>query len=281
MIENFYLDNQLYLEFLEIEKEDLPVKENSINKQEFCKLVESRFRKLARKYHPDYGGTGESFKFLLKCKQMLIEDTQSDSKFSFKIDDKNFMMFEKNSLASKLGNQIFDLLCDWKDHLNIKPLMKPQSSEDMYEWVFAVNDQNIELCLNVQNLSDELAELSHNLYSDDSLSVLVCLFVPSKKLVTTKVEYDDSLMLTFDDKVLIESTNASDISNYFTNFENIKKNLQEISNGTFVSKNNNVLKTKKTSDAIKKDKEILEYLHNYKLFKTTYDEHAADFLDKL
>jgi hypothetical protein len=52
-------------------------------------------------------------------------------------------------------------------------------------------------------------------------------------------------------------------------------------NDTFVSKNNNVLKTKKVNEAIDKDRKVLEYLQNLKLFSTKFDENAADFLDKL
>ena len=281
MIEKFYIDNQLYLDFLEIEKNDIPIKNDNVNKQELCKLVEANFRKLARKYHPDYGGKDEDFKFLMKSKQKLIEDNSKETNVSLGINDNNFNWFDKNSLASKLGNQLFDLISDWKTGLNLKPLYKPTTSEDVYEWIFKILDTNLELCLNVINLSEELAELSHNLYSDDSLSVLVCLFVPSKTLATTNVAYDNSIMLTFNDKILIESSRASDISKYFENKENIKNDIQSILNDTFVSKNNNVLKTKKVNEAIDKDRKVLEYLQNLKLFSTKFDENAADFLDKL
>jgi hypothetical protein len=281
MIEKFYIDNQLYLDFLEIEKNDIPIKNDNVNKQELCKLVEANFRKLARKYHPDYGGKDEDFKFLMKSKQKLIEDNSKETNVSLGINDNNFNWFDKNSLASKLGNQLFDLISDWKTDLNLKPLYKPTTSEDVYEWIFKILDTNLELCLNVINLSEELAELSHNLYSDDSLSVLVCLFVPSKTLATTNVAYDNSIMLTFNDKILIESSRASDISKYFENKENIKNDIQSILNDTFVSKNNNVLKTKKVNEAIDKDRKVLEYLQNLKLFSTKFDENAADFLDKL
>jgi hypothetical protein len=266
---------------LEIEKNDIPIKNDNVNKQELCKLVEANFRKLARKYHPDYGGKDEDFKFLMKSKQKLIEDNSKETNVSLGINDNNFNWFDKNSLASKLGNQLFDLISDWKTDLNLKPLYKPTTSEDVYEWIFKILDTNLELCLNVINLSEELAELSHNLYSDDSLSVLVCLFVPSKTLATTNVAYDNSIMLTFNDKILIESSRASDISKYFENKENIKSDIQSILNDTFVSKNNNVLKTKKVNEAIDKDRKVLEYLQNLKLFSTKFDENAADFLDKL
>jgi hypothetical protein len=100
-------------------------------------------------------------------------------------------------------------------------------------------------------------------------------------LATTNVAYDNSIMLTFNDKILIESSRASDISKYFENKENIKSDIQSILNDTFVSKNNNVLKTKKVNEAIDKDRKVLEYLQNLKLFSTKFDENAADFLDKL
>ena len=35
----FLIDNQLYLEFLEIADQDVPFKNDSINKQELCKKI--------------------------------------------------------------------------------------------------------------------------------------------------------------------------------------------------------------------------------------------------
>jgi hypothetical protein len=281
MTRDFFIDNQLYLEFLEITESEIPTKEEKIDKQELFKIIEKQFRKMARKYHPDYGGSNEEFKFLLDCKSKLIEEDSNDSNVFLSFDESKFEAFDKNSLASKLGNQLFDLMTMWKDDLNIKPLSKPISSEDEYEWIFKVNGEDIQLSLNVQNLSKELAELSHSLYQDDSLSVLVCLFVPSKKMSVTKIAYDNSVMLTFSDKILLESSKSTDIMNYFSSFQNIKEDIEKIKNGTFISKNNNELNIKKPKEIIDKDKKILEYLQNMKIFEPNFNERAADFLDKL
>ena len=126
-----------------------------------------------------------------------------------------------------------------------------------------------------------MAELSHSLYKDDSLSVLVCLFVPSKKFAITQVAYDNSVMLTFNDKVLIESSSANNIFEFFSRHENIKSDLDKIKSGEFVSKNNNELKVKRSDEAKTRDLMLLDYLQNIKLFNTDFDPKAADFLDKL
>jgi hypothetical protein len=218
---------------------------------------------------------------LLECKSKLLTENSSESSLAFKIDDNKFASFDKNSLASKLGNQLFELLSSWQDELNIKAVFKPTSNEHEYEWIFKISPSNETLSLNVQNLSDELAELSSSIHNDDSLSVLVCLFIPSNKLATTNVAYDNSMLLTFSDKILIESSNAKDISNYFSDKQNMINDLEKIKNGTFVSRNNNELKIKKTEEAIEKDKKLIKYLENIKLFNTEFDEKAADFLELL
>lgn len=281
MVRDYFIDNELYLTFLEIDEQMIPQKKDKVDKQELYKLVENQFRMLARKLHPDYGGSEKDFKFLLECKSKLLTENSSESSLAFKIDDNKFASFDKNSLASKLGNQLFELLSSWQDELNIKAVFKPTSNEHEYEWIFKISPSNETLSLNVQNLSDELAELSSSIHNDDSLSVLVCLFVPSNKLATTNVAYDNSMLLTFSDKILIESSNAKDISNYFSDKQNLINDLEKIKNGTFVSRNNNELKIKKTEEAIEKDKKLIKYLENIKLFNTEFDEKAADFLELL
>ena len=281
MVRDYFIDNELYLTFLEIDEQMIPQKKDKVDKQELYKLVENQFRMLARKLHPDYGGSEKDFKFLLECKSKLLTENSSESSLAFKIDDNKFASFDKNSLASKLGNQLFELLSSWQDELNIKAVFKPTSNEHEYEWIFKISPSNETLSLNVQNLSDELAELSSSIHNDDSLSVLVCLFVPSNKLATTNVAYDNSMLLTFSDKILIESSNAKDISNYFSEKQNLINDLEKIRNGTFVSRNNNELKIKKTEEAIEKDKKLIKYLENIKLFNTEFDEKAADFLELL
>jgi hypothetical protein len=281
MIREYFIDNELYLTFLGIDEQSIPQKNNRVDKQELYKLIESKFRKLARKLHPDYGGTEKDFKFLLECKSKLVSEQSNESSLAFSIDHSKFLSYDKDTLASKLGNQLFDLLLSWQDELGIKALHRPSSSSDEYEWIFNILDCEENLSLNVQNLSDELAELSHSLYKDDSLSVLVCLFVPSKVLAITNVAYDNSSMLTFNDKILIESSNATDISNYFTSKENLLNDLEKIKNNTFESRNNNALKVKKSEEAVAKDKKVIEFLENFKIFSTDFDEKAADFIDKL
>jgi hypothetical protein len=281
MVHEYFIDNQLYLNFLEIEKESIPQKNDRVDKQELYKLVESQFRKLARKMHPDYGGTEKDFKFLLECKSKLLSEKTNSSSVAFSFDESKFLSYDKNTLASKLGNQLFDLLVSWQSELGLKAVHRPNSENDEYEWIFNIIGSNENLSLNVQNLNDDLAELSHELYKDDGLSVLVCLFVPSKVLAITEVAYDNSSMLSFNDKILIESSSATNISKYFSDKQNIIDDLEKIKNNTFVSKNNNELKVKKSNEAIAKDKKVIQFLQNIKIFNTDFDEKAADFLEKL
>ena len=281
MLDEYYADNELYFEFMELSKEDIPLKNQGPNKQELFKLVEAQFRKLARKYHPDFGGNENDFKKLLHCKKKLTETDVESKSLTLFFDENKYAAYDSDTLASKLGNQLYELICSWQDELNLEPIKKPSSQMDGYEWVFNLKENNAKLSLNVLNLNDDLAELSNELYQDDGLSVLVCLFVPSMKLNTTKIAYDNSTLLTFNDLNLIESSNAKDIADYFSSHENIINDLEKIENGTFVSKTNKELKTKTPEEAKDKDRKMLEYLHKMKIFSTDFDEKAADFIDKL
>ena len=277
----FYTDNQLYLNFLQINEDDLPILEGKIQKIEFSKIVEARFRQLARVHHPDFGGKEEDFKFLVQCKKTLLEEENKEVGFKLSIDDSRLHMFDKTSQASQVGLQIFDLISSWADKLNIKPIFKPTASDDLYEWIFYSEELKEQIVLNVQNLSNDLLELSNDLYKDDSLSVLVCLFIPSKKLSVQTIAYNNTLSFTFNDKIFIESSKSSDIMDYFNDHTRMKIDIQNILNNTFVSKNNQELRTKTKKEITEKDSLLLSYLQNHKLFHTSYEESAADFLKNL
>lgn len=282
MSNSYYIDNQLYLDFLQISESDIPLKSDSnIDKQLLFKIVEQNFRKLARQYHPDNGGNEKDFQFLLECKNKILDTNTFDKNIVLQVNDTGFLSFDKNSMASQIGNQIFDLLSEWSEELNIKPMYKPQESYDDYEWIFYSYDLDDQICLNVQNLTSDLAELSHELYKDDSLSVLVCLFIPTRRLSSTKVSYDNSLLLTFNDTIFIESSKGSDIAKYFQSYHQMKEDLQKIKDGTFVSKQNNELKIKSRDEVIRKDRQLIEKLANLKLFHTEFNPNAADFIDTL
>lgn len=277
----FYVDNQLYFEFLQIPEHDLPLDGGRVNKQDLFKMVEASFRRLARIYHPQFGGSDKDFQFLMDSKSKIIESSNEMTGFKLTFDSQKFGTFDRNSLASQVGNQIFELISEWSTELNLKPIMRPKDEDDEYEWLFYSMDLDDQLCLNVQNLSHDLAELSHDLYQEDSLSVLVCLFVPSKKMVVTKVEYDNSKLLSFNDKIFIESSKASDIRKYFSSKENIKNDIDRVKSGEFISRKNEELKVKKSGDIIKRDREMIEKLANLKLFSTEFNPAAADFIDTL
>lgn len=277
----FYIDNQLYLNFLQILEDDLPIYDGKLNKSEFSKIVENKFRGLARTHHPDFGGNSDDFKFLMECKKKLLDDGFKDSNVRLAIDESKLYMFDKSTQASQVGTQLFELISSWSEALNIKPLFKPTESDDLYEWVFYSNELEQQIVLNVQNLNYDMLELSNNLYFGDSLSVLVCLFVPSKKLAVQTIAYDNSMSFTFNDKIFIESSKSSNVMDYFKDHTMMFTDIQNIKNNTFVSKDNKELKTKTKQEVSEKDSKMLSYLQEFKIFQSSHDERAADFLKNL
>lgn len=279
MTNQFFADHELYFNFLDILEDSIPVKGDKVNKPELLKLVEKQFRILTRKYHPDFGGDEQNFKFLLKCKHVFF-DSEINNDFSLNLFDDKFSEFDKNTIAAKVGDQIFELISSWRDMLEIKPIFKPAQTSDCYEWIFNTKEEGTQLCLNVQNLSNEYAEISGSTHGNDNLNVLVCIFIPSKRLTVNNIQYDNSVELKFNDKIFIESSNAANISAYLSTPDNIKNDLQKIFDGSFVSKENEI-KVRNITSSIKADAKVLEYLENIKLFSTVHDDSAADFLDKL
>jgi hypothetical protein len=69
MVRDYFIDNELYLTFLEIDEQMIPQKKDKVDKQELYKLVENQFRMLARKLHPDYGGSEKILSFCLNASQ--------------------------------------------------------------------------------------------------------------------------------------------------------------------------------------------------------------------
>jgi len=279
MISQFFADHELYLNFLEISESNIPIKDGKVDKPEFLKLVEKQFRILTRKYHSDFGGNDESFKFLLKCKHVFL-DSEINNNFSLNLFDDKFLEFDKNTIAAKVGDQIFELISSWSDILNIKPIFRPHQISDCYEWIFNTEEEGTQLCLNVQNLTNEYEEISSANYGHDNLNVLVCIFVPSKRLTVNNIQYDNSVELKFNDKIFLESSNSLSISEYLATPDNIKNDLCKVFRGTFTSKENEI-KVKNASASIKADAKVLKYLEDIKLFSTIQNDSAADFLDKL
>lgn len=281
MIKEFVADNELYLDNLSISIDEIPIINDCIDKSEFCKLVEKKFRSLVRERHPDYGGSTEEFKFLLKSKQVLVGESMKGGEFAFSVDYKKFQSYVKDSNAGIIGDQIFDLISSWSDELKIKPVLRPKTKEDEYEWVFNILDTDLKISINVQNLTQELAELSNSIHNEHSLPVLVCIFVPSKKLKIQTQEYDHSKVLTFNDLILIESSNSKAIFDYLSTIENIKSDINAIKNNNFCSNVSNEVKYKNVKDARRDDRKILTILERFKLFDPQNIEGAGDFIDEL
>ena len=281
MIDEFYCDNELYLKYLNIEKDQLPLRGEQIDKQELAKLVELHFRKLVRTYHPDYGGNSENFEFLLKSKRFLLDGNSEGKDFALSVDDNNFEFYDSKSLASRLGNQLFELISSWSQDLGLKPLFKPENELDVYEWIFQISDTDFQLSLNVQNFDKDLFELQDESSNETQLSVLVCLFIPSKKLSTIRNELDESVTLQFYDLILLESSNSKKILDYFATKINLENDLDLIKTGEFKSKFNSQLKVKRTEKAIEQDKVLIDQLQNLKIFNTDFNPNAADFIDQL
>ena len=62
-----------YYNILGLNKETLPKGKNRQDKIELSKMLEVAFRKMARKSHPDFGGSNEAFLDLVRARR-IVED---------------------------------------------------------------------------------------------------------------------------------------------------------------------------------------------------------------
>jgi DnaJ-class molecular chaperone len=84
-----------YYIILGIERNDLPKASDRQNKIEISQLIEKAFRKMARKCHPDFGGSKDAFLDLVRARRIL------EDPFLRKIYDQGY--FEEFSVDASLN----------------------------------------------------------------------------------------------------------------------------------------------------------------------------------
>jgi hypothetical protein len=301
-----------YYEILEIEKIDLPSGKSRDERVKTSQILESAFRKRARKCHPDFGGSNEDFLDIVRARRILedpilkkiydqgffdeftVENLESD----FEVDWSKIGTYRKGTPEDTIGFSLFLKLCEQKEALNIVPAFYPTSNEHNYEWDFVINngEQKSKLVISIVNDENEVLRLSNSADVESALPFKIYICIPKASLCfvrdNNQVVSPNGNILTnanitkvlYNDQNLLETTNLQSAHDYLDNV--LREDLDLYSKGQLnkLSKNlANVTETKwMDSEKLKDfDKSQLNQIFNVRKFETQNDEKAADFLENI
>jgi len=294
--------NKDYYSILGISKENLPDSKTRQNKIEISQLIEKSFRKQARKAHPDFGGSKETFLDLVRARRILedpllrrIYDQGHFDEFEitnitsdFAIDWNKVGTFRKGTPEDTIGFQLFLSICEMKNDLKIIPAFIPKTEEHNYEWDWVIDDKN-KLVLSIVNDEDEVLRLTNSDQIDDSLPFKIYICIPKTSLSFVRTEqkildpFGNTLSqgsigaVSYNDFDLLETTNLDTAIKYIEN--KLSNDLQMFRDGTLKVETKAVETKWLDSNELKKfDKQSLSSILNMRSFEVVEDEKAADFL---
>ena len=297
--------NKDYYSILGISKEDLPNNKTRQNKIEISQIIEKCFRKQARKAHPDFGGTKETFLDLVRARRILedpllrrIYDQGHFDEFEitnitndFSIDWNKVGTFRKGTPEDTIGFQLFLKICEKKDKLKIIPAFIPKTEEHNYEWDWVIDNKN-KLVLSIVNDEDEVLRLTNSDQIDNSLPFKIYICIPKTSLSFVRTEqkvldpFGNALTqgsigaVSYNDLDLLETTNLETALNYLEN--KLEFDLEKFRDGSLKLETKAVETKWLDSNELKKfDKQSLSSILNMRSFEVNEDENAADFLSKI
>lgn len=296
-----------YYIILGIDKNDLPKAQDRQNKIVISQTIEKAFRKMARKCHPDFGGSKESFLDLVRARRILedpvlrkIYDQGYFEEFSISNSDSGFDVnwdkignYRKGSPEDTTGFSLFLQISENKNELGLTPAFFPTLDEHNYEWDWVINEKKVKLALSIVNDESEVLRLTNGEDIDNSLPFKIYICIPRTSLVIKRnnnvvldpngkvLQNADIQSVSYNDYNLLETTNLETAKNYINN--NFSQDLNDFIDGKLKPQNVSANETKwLDSNQIKKiDKEKLSEILNLRSFEYNVDEKAADFLDKI
>lgn len=296
-----------YYIILGIDKNDLPKAQDRQNKIVISQTIEKAFRKMARKCHPDFGGSKESFLDLVRARRILedpvlrkIYDQGYFEEFSISNSDSGFDVnwekignYRKGSPEDTTGFSLFLQISENKNELGLTPAFFPTLEEHNYEWDWVVNEKKVKLALSIVNDESEVLRLTNGEDIDNSLPFKIYICIPRTSLVIKRnnnvvldpngkvLQNADIQSVSYNDYNLLETTNLETAKNYIINY--FSQDLRDFIDGKLKPQNVSANETKwLDSNQIKKiDKEKLSEILNLRSFEYNVDEKAADFLDKI
>jgi curved DNA-binding protein CbpA len=298
-----------YYIILGIDKNDLPKAQDRQNKIVISQTIEKAFRKMARKCHPDFGGSKESFLDLVRARRILEDPvlrkiydqgyfeefsiSNSNSNSGFDVNWDKIGNYRKGSPEDTTGFSLFLQISENKNELGLTPAFFPTLEEHNYEWDWVVNEKKVKLALSIVNDESEVLRLTNGEDIDNSLPFKIYICIPRTSLVIKRnnnvvldpngkvLQNADIQSVSYNDYNLLETTNLETAKNYIN--DNFGQDLKNFIEGKLKPQNVSANETKwLDSNQIRKiDKEKLSEILNLRSFEYNVDEKAADFLDKI
>ena len=189
-------DKDYYI-ILGIDKNDLPKAQDRQNKIVISQIIEKAFRKMARKCHPDFGGSNEMFLDLVRARRILedpvlrkIYDQGYFEEFNITSPDSGFEVnwdkignYRKGSPEDTTGFSLFLHISENKKELGLTPAFFPTIEEHNYEWDWVINEKKVKLALSIVNDESEVLRLTNGADIENSLPFKIYLCIPRTSLV--------------------------------------------------------------------------------------------------
>lgn len=296
-----------YYIILGIERNNLPKASDRQNKIEISQLIEKAFRKMARKCHPDFGGSKDAFLDLVRARRILedpflrkIYDQGYFEEFTiineatdFKIDWGKVGNYRKGSPEDTTGFNLFFKISEMKDELKLIPAFFPSSEEHNYEWDWVISDKKVKLALSIVNDESEVLRLTSGKDIEEALPFKIYICIPRTSLSIQRnnnvvldpngkiLQNADIRSVSYNDYNLLETTKLSTAISYITN--KLSEDLGDFVNGNLKPQNisNNETKWLDSNQIKQFDKEKLAEIFNMRSFEYKINEQAADFLDNI
>jgi curved DNA-binding protein CbpA len=297
-----------YYNILSIDKESFPKGNTRNDVIARTKILESAFRKGARKAHPDFGGSDEQFLDLVRARRILEDsilrkiydngefldfDINISEDTSFKVDWTKVGNYRKGTPEDTVGFSLFLRLCEKKEELGLVPAFFPTTNEHNYQWDFVIKDSNKnKLVISIVNDENEVLRLTTSDKIQDSLPFKIYICVPESSLVfsrdnnLTTDPYGKTLIngtilnANYNDLDLLESTNINSTNDYIE--KALAQDLIAFKNGELKSKSYKNQKKWISSEELKKiDKEKLQEIVNFRSFEVANLENADTWLDSI
>ena len=296
-------ENINFYEFLGIDPKQLPYPDSKENRIKLKLILDTKFKELAPKMHPDRGGSQEKFKALLRAITVLGDeklrseyDGVSYSVFNdaaFFVDWEKYFSYDPNTLAADFGHN-FSMKIARK--LNTKLVFYPEMKEHGYNWSFDIEYNGKFLTLSLVYDEDEILALTSGESVEKSLPFKIHLFFPMDRL---KVSYDHSSAVKvpetnkylvmpmaksvqYSDVTLATTTNESMFSNYVEN--NLVQDMENllagkpISNELYEESNKNALSQQALRE---QDLKVLHEIFRLKTPHLTPNETADEFIARI
>jgi hypothetical protein len=296
-----------YYNILGLIKETLPKGKNRQDKIELSKMLEVAFRKMARKSHPDFGGSNEAFLDLVRARR-IVEDpilrkiydqgffeefTIVNEDDSFKVDWAKIGTYRKGTPEDTIGFSLFLKLCENKSELGLVPAFFPTTNEHNYEWDFVVDGQEkTKLVISIVNDENEVLRLTSNEDVEKALPFKIYICIPKANLVFLREENSvltpegktlingNITKAAYNDLDLLETTNLETANSYIK--KRLKTDLISFMNGELkpIVKANQA-KMMDSEEMKKYDKDKLSEILNLRKFVYNNDEKASTFLENI